>query len=193
MIKDILYEQIRSYGINFKYWVTINWRYKQLNELQVSRRNKGLRRLLRHFYKEPIKCWFFNEIHTNSASPHFGGFHTHAMIEDSSPNRWKNPPQRMQSLLQAQASEDLYRAISGDPPSDEEKKSLLTRVLRLQENVPNGWNGVDVQMIYDLDGLIGDYCIKQIGQDRSIADVIDFAASDMTFSGNRVNGKEKVS
>ena len=193
MIKDILYEQIRSYGINFKYWVTINWRYKQLNELQVSKRHKGLRRLLRHFYKEPIRCWFFNEIHTRTASPHCGGFHTHALIEDCSPTRWKHPPQRMERFLQERGSEVLFSALSGDPPSDEEKKSLLTRVLRLHSDTPNGWNGVDVQMIYDLDGLIGDYCTKQIGDDRSIAEVIDVAASDLTFSGIRDYGKESVS
>ena len=102
MIKDILYEQIRSYGIDFKYWVTINWRYKQLNELQVSRRHKGLRRLLRHFYKEPIRCWFFNEIHTSTASPHCGGFHTHALIEDCSPTRWKHPSQRMEGFSKSE-------------------------------------------------------------------------------------------
>ena len=193
MIKDMLYEQIRLCGIDFKYWVTINWHYKQLNELRTHRRHKGLRRLLRHFYKEDIRCWFFNETHTSTASPHCGGFHSHALIEDCSPARWNHPPLRMQRFLQEKGSDVLFRALSGVTPTDEEKKSLLTRVLRLHKDVPNGWNGVDVQMIYDLDGLIGDYCIKQIGQDKSIADVIDVAASDFNFIGCSANGSKRLS
>ena len=193
MIKDILYEQIRLNGIDFKYWVTINWRYKQSNELRVHLRHKRLRRLLRSFYQEPIRCWFFNEIHTSTASPHCGGFHTHALIEDCSPTRWKHPRKRMERFLQEAGSEVLYAALAGDTPTDEQKKSLLTRVLRLQQDVPDGWNGVDVQMIYDLDGLIGDYCLKQLGENSSITDVIDIAASDFNFTGSIANGSKRLS
>ena len=55
--------------------------------------------------------------------------------------------------------------------------------------VPNGLLGVDVEPIHDLQGLIGrgGYCLKQIGHDQSIADVIDLTASDLDLTEDNWN------
>ena len=156
---------------------------------KVRSRHKGLRRSIRNFYAEPIKCWFFNEIHTHPDHPHCGGFHTHLLVEDCSPNRWKHPSKRMELFLQDKDPEALFAALSGASPTDTQKIALLKRVLRLHPLVPNGLLGVDVKPIHDLQGLIGrgGYCIKQIGQDQSIADVIDLTASDLDLTADNWN------
>ena len=151
---------------------------------RVHSRHKGLRRSIRNFYAEPVKCWFFNEIHTHPDHPHHGGFHTHLLVEDCSPNRWKHPSKRMERFLQDKDPEALFAALSGASPTDSQKIALLKRVLRLHPLVPNGLLGVDVKPIHDLHGLIGrgGYCLKQKGLDQSIADVIDLTASDMDLT-----------
>ncbi len=191
MLSRVLNNQIRLLEIEFKYFCTITWRYKETKMDRVHSRHKALRRSIRNFYGEPVKCWFFNEIHTLPDHPHCGGYHTHLLLEDCSPNRWKNPSKRMERFLQDKDPEALFTALSGGIPTDTQKIALLKRVLRLHPLVPNGVLGVDVKPIHDLQGLIGrgGYCLKQIGPDRSLADVIDFTASDMDLTTGDWNAR----
>ena len=156
---------------------------------RVHSRHKGLRRSIRHFYAEPVKCWFFNEIHTHPDHPHHGGFHTHLLVEDCSPTRWSTPSKRMERFLQDIDTEALFTALSGGTPTDSQKIALLKRVLRLHPLVPNGLLGVDVKPIQHLQGLLGrgGYCLKQIGANQSIADVIDLTASDLDLTEDNWN------
>ena len=153
---------------------------------RVHSRHKELRRSIRNFYGEPVKCWFFNEVHTHPDHPHYGGFHTHLLLEDCSPDRWKHPSRRMERFLQDKDPEALFAALSGAEPTDIQKIALLKRVLRLHPSVPNGNLGVVVKPISDLNGVLG-YCLKQAGRDLSIADVIDLTASDMDLTADNWN------
>ena len=186
MIKDTLNTLIEDCGIEFKYFVTIPYRFKQTNLRQVNSDNRGLWRTIRHFYDYPIKIWFFNEVHTDPASKHFGGFHRHLLVEDCSSERWRTPCKRMERFLSEHDAEALFTALSGGIPTDTQKIALLKRVLRLHSSVPNGMLGVDVKPITELNGVLG-YCLKQIGKDLSIADVIDLTASDIDLTASRWN------
>ena len=108
MIRQILDNQIDCLDTDFKYWVTIDWFNKQTNEAAVHSRHKELRRSIRAFYGEPIKTWWFNEVHKDPFSPHYGGYHSHAVVSDCSPERWKNPSRRMERFL----SERIQRRCS---------------------------------------------------------------------------------
>ena len=186
MIKDTLNALIEDCSIKFKYFVTIPYRFKQTNLRQVNSDNRGLRRAIRNFYDYPIKIWFFNEVHTDRASKHFGGFHRHLLVEDCSSERWRTPCKRMERFLSEHDAEALFTALSGGIPTDTQKIALLKRVLRLHPSVPNGTLGVDVKPITELNGVLG-YCLKQIGKDLSIADVIDLTASDIDLTASRWN------
>ena len=186
MIQDTLNRFIEDGGIEFKYFVTIPYRFKQLNLDQVHCDNKGLRRTLRDFYQYPIRTWFFCEVHKDPASRHFGGFHRHLLVEDFPPECWRTPSKRMERFLAEHDAEALLTALSGGTPTDNQKIALLKRVLRLHPSVPNGTLGVDVKPITELNGVLG-YCLKQAGRDLSIADVIDLTASDMDLTADEWN------
>ena len=65
MIQGTLSKLIEDCCIEFKYFATIPYRFKQTDLRQVSSDNKGLRRTIRDFYQYPIRTWFFNEVHTD--------------------------------------------------------------------------------------------------------------------------------
>ena len=188
MIQDTLNKLIEDCGIEFKYFVTIPYRFKQTDLKQVNRDNKGLRRTIRDFYQYPIRTWFFNEVHTDPDSRHFGGFHRHLLVEDIPSERWRTPSKRMERFLSEHDAEALFTALSGGIPTDTQKIALLKRVLRLHSSVPNGTLGVVVKPITELNGVLG-YCLKQAGRDLSIADVIDLTASDMDLTTGDWNAR----
>ena len=188
MIKDTLNKLIEDCSIEFKYFVTIPYRFKQTDLRQVHSDNKGLRRTIRDFYQYPIRIWFFNEVHTDPVSRHYGGFHRHLLVEDLPPERWRNPSRRMERFLSEHDAEALFTALSGGIPTDTKKVALLKRVLRLHSSVPNGTLGVVVKQITELNGVLG-YCLKQAGKDISIADVIDLTASDMDLTTGEWNAR----
>ena len=86
----------------------------------------------------------------------------------------------MERFLSEKDPETLFRALSGGDPSEERKCALLERVLRLSPKTPNGKEGVKVKPItHDVKGLVGRYCVKQIGRGLSIGEVIDESNSDL--------------
>ena len=188
MIKDTLNKLIEDCSIEFRYFVTIPYRFKQTDLRQVHSDNRGLRRTIRDFYQYPIRTWFFNEVHTDPVSRHYGGFHRHLLVEDLPPERWKTPSRRMERFLSEHDAEALFTALSGGIPTDTQKVALLKRVLRLHSSVPNGTLGVVVKPITELNGVLG-YCTKQVGKDLSIADVIDLTASDMDLTTGDWNAR----
>ena len=188
MIKDTLNKLIEDCSIEFRYFVTIPYRFKQTDLRQVQSDNKGLRRTIRDFYQYPVRTWFFNEVHTDPDSRHFGGFHRHLLVEELPPERWKTPSKRMERFLSEHDAEALFTALSGGIPTDIQKVALLKRVLRLHPSVPNGMLGVVVKPITELNGVLG-YCLKQAGRDLSIADVIDLTASDMDLTTGDWNAR----
>ena len=188
MIQDTLNKLIEDCSIEFKYFVTIPYRFKQTDLRQVQRDNKGLRRTIRDFYQYPIRTWFFNEVHTDPDSRHFGGFHRHLLVEDIPSERWRTPSKRMERFLSEHDAEALFTALSGGIPTDTQKVALLKRVLRLHHSVPNGTLGVVVKPITELNGVLG-YCLKQAGRDLSIADVVDLTASDMDLTTGDWNAR----
>ena len=178
MIKELLNNQIQHSGIKFKYFGTVNSSYKQTNINRVRCRHRELRNSIRRFYNEPIRFFFFVERHDTPGLSHHGGLHTHFLMEDCSPDRWKCPSKRMEQFLAEKDPEALFSALSGSEPSDESKMALLNRVVRMVPGVPLGWNGVNIQVINDQEGILR-YCSKQAGKQLPATDVIDETNSDI--------------
>ena len=178
MIEGLLHNQIQHLDIKFKYFGTINSHYKQTNIHRVRSRHRELRNSIRRFYNEPIRFFFFVERHDKPGLSLHGGLHTHFLMEDCSPERWRCPSKRMERFLEEKDPEALFLALSGSEPSDESKVALLKRVVRMVPGVPLGWNGVDIQVINDQEGILR-YCSKQAGKQLPATEVIDETNSDI--------------
>ena len=172
----ILKEQIEQSGIQFKYFATITYKFKQTSLSKVSSDNAELRRTIRSFYDEPIRVWSFIEEHLDPSRPHFGGYHRHLLIEEASPARWRKPSRRMETFLLEHDPEALFAIRMGGAVNDRSKWELMKRVLRLDASVPNGHLGLDLQCIYDQEGALGYCCKHGVGSFDPANSDIDFGA-----------------
>ena len=78
-----LLDDIKEKNINFKYFLTIDYWWKMIDDIRILEDNKHLRKLLRKFFKRPIRFFFSNEKHlSNPDSPVFLGYHRHILMED---------------------------------------------------------------------------------------------------------------
>ena len=78
-----LLNEIKQKGINFKYFLTIDYWWKMIDDIRVLEDNKHLRKLLRKYFKKPIRFFFTSEKHlSNSDSPVFLGYHRHILMEE---------------------------------------------------------------------------------------------------------------
>tara|TARA_B100001778_G_scaffold114155_1_gene93477 strand:- start:476 stop:1051 length:576 start_codon:yes stop_codon:yes gene_type:complete len=78
-----LLNEIELKGINFKYFLTIDYWWKMIDDIRVSEDNKHLRKLLRKYFKRPIRFFFSKEKHLgNPDSPVFLGYHRHILMEE---------------------------------------------------------------------------------------------------------------
>ena len=177
----------------FKYFITFSFYKAQAHIINQYLENRFIKKVILDFFypngrkpKDRMRIWFFNEVHTDPDSRHFGGFHRHLLVEDIPSEQWRTPSKRMERFLSEHDAEALFTALSAGKPTDTQKIALLKRVLRLHPSVPNGTLGVDVKKIPELNGVLG-YCLKQAGRDLSIADVVDLTASDMDLTADQWN------
>ena len=173
-----LLQQIGSNGIEFKYFTTINYHYKETNWKKVVQDNARIRYVLRKAFKSNIRIWFFIERHTDSEQKCFGGYHKHILIEDAPDSIWLNPTNTLKTFMTSVNPEMLFASHFGQIPPVDQKIALLNRLIRdLCLKVPNGILGMDTQQITCLEGVLA-YCSKQFGMNmfghpHSWYDVLD--------------------
>ena len=178
MIKDILSNQIEQLGINFKFFCTIPYGYKNTNISRVRSDNRDIKVFLREFYDHPVRIWFFIEQHTDPASNHFQGYHRHLLVEDLPPERWRKVSMPVERDLLSNDPTALFAVRMGGDVTDQQKAGLLKRVLHRCKSVPAGTLAVDVRPVTDVAGLL-DYCTKQCGKQLPATDVFDEDNSDI--------------
>lgn len=181
--KKILLEQIKDSGIDYRYFLTIDYPYKQTNYNNVISDNRYLRRLLRKFYKSDIHMIFFIEKHMDTASNHYGGYHRHILVEDAPESRWMYPANSMVNFMLNIDVEQMFAMKMRIVPSNEYKKKLLCKVVRdLCDSAPNGYLGTNVLLKDEdkggIEGLVG-YGTKQIDMVHPAYEVVDPTSSDI--------------
>ena len=78
-----LIEEISFKNINFKYFLTLDYWFKMVDEIRLLEDSKHLRKLLRKIFKWPIRFFFCNEKHLkNPESPVYLGYHRHILMEE---------------------------------------------------------------------------------------------------------------
>ena len=171
---------MNHHQLRFKYFITIS-PYTFIPNTDKGReviRNqvRYLKKQIRKFYKSDIRLWSFIETYSSS-SKLSGGLHIHIMIEDASPERWKNPTRRMINFLLKIDASAIFSSRFGLEISEATKISLLKKVCRLCNETPNGSKGLDIREIHDVKKLTG-YCSKQMQSWESADRNIDLENSD---------------
>lgn len=181
MIKDIIDKQIELLDLQFKFFVTIPYGFKNTNISRVRRDNKSIKDCLQHLYDYPVRIFFFIEQHTDPASKHFQGYHRHLLVEDLPPESWKKVSISVERDLLNNDTTALFAVRMGGEVTDKQKAGVLKRFLHRCPSVPGGSLAVDVRPITDTAGLL-DYCCKQSDQELSAADVFDEDNSDIDLN-----------
>ena len=177
-----LLHQYSSRGINFKFFTTINYWYKQKDYVKVLLDNARIRKVIRKFYKANIRIWFFIEKHTDTTSKHCGGYHKHILIEDAPQERWYEPTLRMTTFMIEDDPEMVLGCMNRVEPSNKQKIKLLNKVIRGHNlQVPNSFLGCITKEINDLPGLLS-YCTKQVTRNNPMYEVVDIKSSDIDLS-----------
>ena len=160
----LLKDEIDSNGIQFKYFLTVDYYFKMTDISRLIQDNHHLYTLIRSFYKSDIRMFFFNEKHLkNPSSPNYRGFHRHILIEDAPEYRWKHPTKQLSNWLKNLNSDEiqLFSEYFSQDAFLPLKLSLLRKVIRrFHRSTPTGKKGMKLIPINNVDGLLS-YCTKQ--------------------------------
>ena len=172
---------IESNLIKFRFFGTINYWFKMDDYDRLIGDTRHLKRCLQKTFKCGIQRFHFNEKHLNPQGNLYGGFHRHWLMEDIPDSIWLNPNRQMGNLMlefdEKYDSCMYFSSLSGVVPSDELKMKFINKVIRgFHHSCPNGYAGLDVRCIYNLDGILS-YCTKQNTHNIPNDYVIDTANS----------------
>lgn len=172
---------IESNLIKFRFFGTIDYWFKMDDYERLIGDTRHLKRCLQKTFKCGIQRFHFNEKHLNPQGNIYGGFHRHWLMEDIPDSIWLNPNRQMGNLMlefdEKYDSCMYFSSLSGVVPSDELKMKFINKVIRgFHHSCPNGYAGLDVRCIYNLDGILS-YCTKQNTHNIPNDYVIDTANS----------------
>ena len=172
---------IESNQVKFRFFGTINYWFKMDDYDRLIGDTRHLKSCLQKTFKCGIQRFHFNEKHLNPQGNLYGGFHRHWLMEDIPDSIWLNPNRQMGNLmLEFDEKHDscmYFGSLCGDVPSDDLKIKFINKVIRgFHHSCPNGYAGLDVRCIYNLDGILS-YCTKQNTHNIPNDYVIDTANS----------------
>lgn len=154
-----LEEQLNSNGIDFKYFATINYHYRNTNYKNVVKDNERIKKVLKKVFG--VRAYFFIELHTDPEQKLYGGYHKHILIERIKPEQWMQPTSTMTNFMYELNPEMVFATKFGDMPRMTHQIALLNRVLRaLCQNIPNGVLGLHTEQVTNVQGVLA-YCTKQ--------------------------------
>jgi len=174
-----LQEHIKVQGLEFKYFITLDY-FKRTEDLTtVLLDNRHLKKTIRSFFKSDIRMLFFTEKHLKDpTSKFYGSYHRHILMEDIPAEVWKNPTKRMERFM-LELSPEMWFACKWNNVSEKNKMDLLKKVVKgfNHQSIPNGRKGTRYDKVFNLDGLLS-YCTKQNRNNIPNEYVIDLMNSD---------------
>jgi hypothetical protein len=182
-VVETLSQQISDNDLEFYWFITLEYHYKNTDLNKVRSDNKRFRYTIRKFFKSNIRMWFFNEKHHTSDKIK-GGYHRHILMESIPEDCWKTRSNQMDRFLLELDPEILFGISLGKVnPTCTQEKNLLDKVIRgFNNSLPNGKDGVDIRLITkDKGGVSGllEYNTKDSWKyGERIEEVIDWENSD---------------
>ena len=184
-VQRILLDQINASGIEYMYFVSIDYHFKQKDYNRVIEDNRFKRRKLRTFFKADIHMIDIIEKHRKETSKNYGGYHRHSILEKIPDECWTNPTNSMMTFMLKLNHEAAIGMKMGQHPPKEIKEQFISKVCRdLNRSIPNGYTGTQTEAIEDykggIKGLI-EYLTKDVDIDHPAYEVID-PSSDIDFT-----------
>ena len=182
-VVETLSQQISDNGLDFYWYITINYYYKNTDLNKVRSDNKRFRYVIRKFFKSDIKFLFFNERNRESGKMK-GGYHRHILMESIPLDCWQTRSNQMDRFLLELDPEILFGISLGKVnPTCTQQKNLLDKVIRgFNKSLPNGKDGVDIRVISEDKGGVSGLCEYNTKDTRDlgerIEEVIDWENSD---------------
>lgn len=182
-----LVDHASSNGIEFKYFTTINYHYRNTNYKKVVEDNRRIRFILRKVFGYGIRFYFFIERHTDPEQKCYGGYHKHILIEEIPDHCFVNRTKKLDDIMFDVAPELIFASKFGDPLKACQKIKVLNKVIRsMCKNVPNGLLGLHTEPVTNVEGVLA-YCSKQFemfkfGKLHRWYEVLDARNSDCDFN-----------
>ena len=129
-VQRILLDQINKSGIEYKYFISIDYHYKQKDYNRVIEDNHFLRKKLRTFFKADLHMITFIEKHRKETSKNRDGYHRHMMLEKIPDECWKDPSNSMMTFMLKLNDEAAIGIRMGQHPPKETKEQFIPKVCR---------------------------------------------------------------
>lgn len=170
----LLQDTIESNGIEFKYFLTLDYWFKVDSMVRVIKDNRHLKKVIQSFCNDEVKMFFFTEKHLkNPESNVYKGFHRHILLEDIPENKWKMPTSQMKKWMDELTDKDIQRYEEASEICDPSRMALIRKVVKqLHHSTPNGFFGLKLLPVHNVNGLLS-YCSKQNRQNVPYEYVID--------------------
>lgn len=159
-IQDALMSWMSIEGLDFKWYMTVTYYFKETNRERVLEDCEHLKKRLRKKYKSGFRIWFFIELHRNKEHENYGGYHIHFLMEDP---------------------------FSNNRMDDFSKMYFLQRDLPyLMKRCASGSKGRKVKLINEVEGGVRGLC-RYLTKDawksgEYLCDVIDYEHSEIPRS-----------
>ena len=128
-VVETLSQQISDNDLEFYWYITLEYHYKNTDLNKVRSDNKRFRYTIRKFFKSNIRMWFFNERHHTSGKIK-GGYHRHILMESLPLDCWQTRSRQMDQFLLELDPEILFGISLGKVvPSCSEQTDLLDNCL----------------------------------------------------------------
>ena len=182
-VVETLSQQISDNDLEFYWFITLEYHYKNTDLNKVRSDNKRLRYTIRKFFKSNIRMWFFNEKH-HSSDKIKGGYHRHILMESIPLDCWQTRSNQMDRFLLELDPEILFGISLGKVnPTCTQEKNLLDKVIRgFNKSLPNGKDAIDIRRITEEKGGVSgllEYNTKDSWKyGERIEEVIDWENSD---------------
>ena len=176
-VKPLL-EQINKKGIEFKYFVSLDYPRRTSNYNKVISDNKFLKKELQEFFGSDVRCLFFIEKHTGAnGAPHSGCYHRHILTEEPSLNT-----RQVHSYLLNRDPDGLFQLRMEGTLSDESKLKMMENAFRSSKTTCNSRKGTHVHRIQSNLNRVLAYASKQYERFHPSYEVLDPSSSDIDCS-----------
>ena len=167
-----LLDQIHSQGMDFKYFLTHAYPYKNVYWKKTVSNNSRIKQILRKFAKYDLKCLFFIEKHKEGQRR--GGYHVHVLLEDPYKYASMKPSRIVRSVLN-----QTYSDVASNNNYDFKDRLIRNALVKHVQSVADYEDSIRILPIGELDQRVS-YCTKQFWTNSmEPSDVVDFKISNI--------------